>query len=401
MLSVAQRSRVPLRIGALWRVGIIGCAFVAAFCPAFVQADETADASKSRTGRGADRQLLSPEEWRRLDRAVEQGLVYIARHQLADGSFPTAADGQPGVTSLSVMAMLARGHQPGKGPYGLQMERGIDYVLNIQDPEVGSLFPERYVGGRPPRSFSGNYNHGISGVMLAEVYGMTNAIRHERIRAAISKALEYTRNQQQRPKRNRDERGGWRYVHGFERSVNDSDVSVTAWQMMFLRAARNAEFNVPEPWVHEAMGYVHRSFDVSERGFVYALGGDERYCSRGMVGAGIVCLELGGEHRAETSRAAGDWILAHSFDRYNGSWHPEDRFHYSAFYCSQAMFQLGGEYWERFFPRFLKVFVDAQHGDGSWDPESVGDTKYGNVYTTALAVLALSTPYQILPIYQR
>jgi hypothetical protein len=355
------------------------------------------------TAAATDRTTLTAEEWARLDRAVDRGLAFIARSQQRDGSFPTAFDGQPGVTSLCVLAFLARGHQPGKGPYGARIDRAIDYVLDIQDPNVGSLFPDRFGGGRPPRSFSGNYNHGISGVMLAEVYGMTDARRHERLRDAINRALRYTRSQQIRPKANPDENGGWRYVH--VQPGNDSDLSITAWQLMFLRSARNAEFNVPAEWITEAMGYVRRSFDVNERGFVYALSGDERYCSRGMVGAGIVCLELGGQHRSETAREAGNWILRHSFEPYNNSWHPEDRYHYSAFYCSQAMFQLGGEDWRRFFPRLLRVLAAAQHVDGSWDPETAngykGDVKYGMVYTSALAVLALATPYQLLPIYQR
>ena len=237
--------------------------------------------------------------------------------------------------------------------------------------------------------------------MLAEVYGMTDARRHERIRAAILRALDYTRSQQLRPRAKSRESGGC-YVH--RQPGNDADLSITAWQLMFLRSARNAEFNVPEDWVKDAMGYVHRSFDINERGFVYALSGDERYCSRGMVGAGIVCLELGGEHRSETAREAATWILNHSFEPYNNSWHPEDRYHYSAFYCSQAMFQLGGDDWRRFFP-FLRVLASAQRFDGSWDVEAAGgykgDGKYGNVYTSALAVLSLATPYQLLPIYQR
>ena len=350
-----------------------------------------------------DRMVLTPDEWSRLDRAVDRGVTFIGAKQERDGSFPTANDGQPGVTSLCILAFLARGHQPGKGPNGARINQAIDYVLDIQDPNVGSLFPDRFTGGRPLRSFSGNYNHGISGVMLAEVYGMTDARRHERIRDAITRALRYTRAQQLRPKANPDEIGGWRYVH--VQRGNDADLSITAWQLMFLRSARNAEFNVPEEWITEAMGYVRRSFDVNERGFVYALSGDERYCSRGMVGAGIVCLELGGQHRTETALEAGNWILHHSFEPYNNSWHPEDRYHYSAFYCSQAMFQLGGEDWRRFFPGLLRVLAAAQHPDGSWDLETnngyKGDRKYGNVYTTALAVLSLATPYQLLPIYQR
>jgi hypothetical protein len=228
---------------------------------------------------------------------------------------------------------------------------------------------------------------------------MTDAARHARIRAAIEKGLAYTRKAQLRPKANPAEQGGWRYIHF--RPV-DSDLSVTSWQLMFLRAARNAEFNVPREWVNEAMGYVHRSFDVNARAFVYALSGPRRYSTRGMVGAGVVCLELGGEHQSETGRMAGEWILENSFERYNQTKFNEDRYHYGAFYCSQAMFQLGGSYWHRFFPPLLEVLADAQHEDGSWDPESGDDdSEYGKAYTTSLAVLALAPPYQILPIYQR
>ena len=66
------------------------------------------------------------------------------------------------------------------------------------------------------------------------------------------------------------------------------------------------------------------------------------------------------------------------------------------------MFQLGGDYWHRFFPGLLKVLTEAQHPVGSWDVERAGsDAQFGNVYSSSLAVLALATPYQMLPIYQR
>jgi hypothetical protein len=120
-----------------------------------------------------------------------------------------------------------------------------------------------------------------------------------------------------------------------------------------------------------------------------------------MVGAGVVCLALGGEHDSETIKMAGDWILGCSFEPYNGASRSEDRFHYGAFYCSQAMFQLGGDHWHRFFPKLLRVLTENQRSDGSWALESADDGEYGNIYTTAISVLALSTPYQMLPIYQR
>jgi hypothetical protein len=359
-------------------------------------ADERDKPSASlRTARTTDRKSLSPDEWKRLDRAVDRGLAFISKGQQSNGSFLTSLEGQPGVTSLCVMALLARGHQPKKGPYGAQIDRAIDYVLDMQDPTTGALMADR------SDEIAGNYNHAIAGVMLAEVYGMTDAKRHDRIRIAVMKALDYSRKQQTRPRRNPADHGGWRYLHPSP-SGNDSDLSVTAWQLMFLRSARNAEFNVPEQWIKEAMGYVHRTFDANERGFVYALAGFRHYCTRGMVGAGVVCLALGGEHQSETAKIAGDWILHSSFASYNRGSREEDRYHFGAFYCSQAMFQLGGDYWHRFFPPLLKALTEAQHADGSWDPEwADDDSKFGSLLSTAFAVLALSPPYQMLPVYQR
>ena len=50
----------------------------------------------------------------------------------------------------------------------------------------------------------------------------------------------------------------------------------------------------------------------------------------------------------------------------------------------------------------LEQLFRTQHADGSWDKEAAADDElYGTTYTTALTVLALTPPYQILPIYQR
>jgi hypothetical protein len=394
----------------LWRAALLVVFFTPSLCVTGAEPNappaspldnkaSSADGSGDRAKPSDGRASLSRGQWSRIDRAIDRGLQFIARHQGSDGSFETQDAARPGVTGLCVLAMLARGHQPGKGRYGAQIERAVDYTLDLQDPNSGVIVASQYIGPEQGDRGAAHYDHGIAGVMLAEVYGMTDAKRHDRIRAAINSALRYTRRIQTKPKGDPNERGGWRYQHY---SWNNSDLSVTCWQLMFYRAARNAEFNVPAAWVDEAMAYVHRSFDKDERAFVYALTGKNRYTTRGMVGAGIVCLELGGEHHSETSRQAADWILKHSFSPYNNFRHVEDRYHYGAFYCSQAMFQLGGDHWKRFFPTVLEALTDAQHADGSWDVESTGnDDRYGNVYTTALAVLTLATPYQLLPIYQR
>ena len=65
------------------------------------------------------------------------------------------------------------------------------------------------------------------------------------------------------------------------------------------------------------------------------------------------------------------------------------------------MFQLGGQYWAEFYPTLVNTLLTHQSSDGSWSPERGDDACWGNAYTTALCVLALCTPNQLLPITQR
>jgi hypothetical protein len=65
------------------------------------------------------------------------------------------------------------------------------------------------------------------------------------------------------------------------------------------------------------------------------------------------------------------------------------------------MAQLGGRSWEHFF-NLVDFLLKSQAADGSWPEEPYGgDSIFGSEYTTALAVLSLTHPYQLLPVYQR
>src|SRR5439155_18077437 len=202
------------------------------------------------------------------------------------GSFPTLASGQPAITSLCVLAFLSRGHQPAHGPYGEKIGRAIDFVISCQKPD--GLFsyqvPGPYYVAREA-SATATYNHAIAGLMLGEVYGQVSGGRAKEVKQAIENALQFTRHLQVRPKDPAD-KGGWRYIR-LKPSEADSDLSVTAWQLMFLRSARNAEFNVPQGYVDEAIGYVRRLWDPSSGGFYYKFAGGRGFgASRGMAGAG-------------------------------------------------------------------------------------------------------------------
>jgi hypothetical protein len=347
---------------------------------------------------------LPPAEWAKVEGCVDRALAWIATQQEDDGSFPTRIMAQPAVTSLCVLAFLSRGHQPGTGPYGAQLNRAIDFVLSCQKPDglLCQAPPEPVFNMRGP-SYSASYDHAIAGLMLSEVFGHVTGERSKNVKLALQKALQYTRDLQTRHKKYANDHGGWRYVR-VQNAPNDadSDLSVTGWQLMFLRSARNAEFKVPQQYIDEAMEYVHRAWNEQVGMFRYEVSAAQRdRYSRGLMGSAILSLSLGGQHQSPEAQAAGDWLLAHPFHSFVEQIGGGDRFFYSTYYCSQAAAQLGGRYWTGIYPSIAGILLKIQHTDGSFPLESRNDGVFGADYSTAMAVLSLTPAYQILPVYQR
>jgi len=375
---------------------------------------------------------LSPAQWKQVEDCVDRALFWIARDQAPDGSFPAPShpEAQPAITALCVLAFLSRGHQPGFGPYGAQMDRAIDFVISCQRPDglfsyVDPGDPADFQqglrlgrGGMGPSGNAGTYDHAIAGLMLGEVFGHANAQRTKQIKEALENALQFTHDLQTRTKDAPADKGGWRYLRLRYGGAN-SDLSVTGWHLMFLRSARNAEFNVPEKYIDDAISFVHRCW-VDEDGLFHytAWGSESSSYTRGLMGSAIVSLALAGQHESPQALAAGDWLLAHPYwsygERVGSNGGSSDRFLYSTYYCSQAAAQLGGRYWKGIYPPIARVLVRNQQADGSFVAPAVvglrggrgpggggGEAQYGQAYATAMAVLSLTPAYQLLPVYQR
>ena len=84
----------------------------------------------------------------------------------------------------------------------------------------------------------------------------------------------------------------------------------------------------------------------------------------------------------------------------------QQHFFYGVYYTSQAMFQIGGDYWKwyRHLPALAaaapgRAPAAARAGCGTGCPDD--DHQAGVNYSTAMAVLALTVEYRFLPIYQR
>ena len=375
----------------------ITCAFAPQLRAPHLQAQTTDD-------------LLAPAEWQRIDTSVEHALQWLATQQQRNGSFPTLPQGQPGVTSLCVMAFVAHGHLPGEGPYGAQLQSALDFIVSCQKPN-GLIAFVGPAGKKLSRNVSHEvgstaaYNHALSALLLSEVFAMGGGDL-EKNQAVLESAIKATLEMQRWPKRRADDEGGWRYVDRYIDQY-DSDLSVTGWHLMFLRSAKNAGFEVPKEPIDNAVAYVQRCFHSDYSTFMIMAGPENRQ-SRGMAGAGILALAHSGLHDSKEARTAGDWLLKEGFANYNESrrysnarW-VDDRYHYGVFCASQAMYQLGGDYWTKFYPPTAKVILQNQSKNGAWTADShQSDGKFGNAYTTALMALTLGAPNQLLPIFQR
>jgi hypothetical protein len=316
-----------------------------------------------------------------VDQAIERAVHYLQEHQEEDGYWIDRF-GRPsvGITSMALLAMLSAGHVPGEGPLGAALDRGIHWVLEQQD-DNGLITSDVQTE---------MYHHGISTLLLAEVAGMTSRELRARVRKSVEKAVRVILRAQ---RDSGTERGGWRYHVA---QVQGSDVSVTGWQIMALRAARNIGCDVPARAIDDALAYLHRCQDPRTGGFGYTTLGDIR---ASCTGVGVLCLELCGkkEHRTEAAERGGAYLIRReSLPRWNSPF-----FFYGIYYGVQATFQLGGNYWATYRPRLHQVLLASQRSNGSWLGQSQDALFGGRHYCTAMAVLSLTVEYRFLPIYQR
>lgn len=367
--------------------------------------------------------VLDEEQWKQLGESVERGLTWLATQQKEDGSFETIDYGQPGVTAFCVMAFLAQGESPIDGNYQRQTTEAINFIADQQKPNglIAVVAPDAVpiprlivpntgtTNGRIGRAAV--YNHAISALAVCEAYGQCSPEQSTKLKPVIEKAIKATLEMQRWGNKREGDVGGWRYLNrqGIVGGPfkGDSDLSITGWQLMFLRSARNAGFDVPKESIDQAVSYVEKCYLTNENRKVHGyLVGNTKACTRAMAGAGILAMAHAGKHESEAALQSAEWILRHDFQDYNAT-EPvyndrglPDRYHYGAVICAQAMFQLGGNYWKQFFPPLVDTLLANQQPDGAWPPEKA-DRQYGSCYSTALAVLSLSVPNQMLPIFQR
>lgn len=313
-----------------------------------------------------------------VESSVERALNFLATQQRPDGWYEGGHGRSVGVVALAGMAFLSAGHTPGYGKYSSNIDRCLDYVLKSQ--KGNGLIDQ---GG------SGNglmYAHNIATLFLSECSGMLEPEKQKSLEKVLSRATELILRAQSLPK-SPNQQGGWRYSP----DSRDSDLSCSGWALMALRSAKLNGAQIPDKAIESALNYVLKNHDPKSGRFGYS---DPFGHSETLTGCGLLCLELCGMHGSESTYRAGDYILE---IREKPLYQSHEL--YGNYYNSQAMFQLGGTYWEKYADWMYHQYLGRQGEDGGWG-NGRGRGR-GDAYSTAMVLLSFTVPYRQLPIYQR
>ena len=327
----------------------------------------------------------------KVDQAIGRAIDFLISVQDKDGAVHDVNHNLTAMTSLAIMAMAAVGHQPSdETKQGAAMKKALSYVLRPDRQEV-----QGYFGGRDG---SRMYGHGITTLMLSEMLGMgVDSQMDQVIRDRCRLAVELIKRSQSFEKDPRN-RGGWRYAP----ESRDSDLSITVWQVMALRSARNAGMDVPKEMIDNAVDYIKRCYQ-SKRGpdgkpenLKSACGYEpSRTPEYAMASAGLLSLQVCGAYESPEAKGSADWLKEKKVE-YGSEW-----YFYGTYYFAQGMFQRGGDHAAHARKLVEETLLPKQGPDGSWMGQSGQERGAGKVYATSLAVLSLAVKFHFLPIYQR
>lgn len=328
-----------------------------------------------------------------VDRSVDAAIAYLVRQQNAEGWINDhGRRNENAMTALAIMAFASVGHQPtDPTPEGKALARALAFMLRPDRVDE-----KGYYGARDG---SRMYGHGICTLMLAEMMGQgLDAAQDKLIRERCQQGIDLILRSQQVHKEPRW-RGGWRYSPDSQ----DSDLSVSVWQVMALRAAKNAGLDVPSTAIADAVDYLERSYYSEQRdargrplnrksGFAYEPGGRAGFAT---TAAGLLAMCVCGQYGAPEVLGSADWLLDNP-PRWGEAW-----LMYGTYYYAQGMYQRGGDHAETARRTVEHLLLPRQNGDGWWESSHDTERGAGRVYCTSLALLSLSVKYHFLPIYQR
>jgi hypothetical protein len=335
--------------------------------------------------------------------ALDKGLQWLAKNQGAEGSWGSS---DLGLVSMGALAFMSAGHAPGRGKYGREVEKALEFIISRSKPSglLNIADAQRDI-----------YNHGLATFVLGQAHGMATS-KDRKLNRVLDSALKLIANTQ-------CEDGGWDYRA--QRQGYGHDLSLAVMQAKALRSAVDSGLEVPPEVIDSAIRSVRDHYackggrgltDAEQQKlpgqFTYSKGGGGGTIA--MAAAGVVCLQEFGQYD--------DWRIGKNMEviqaairesprpRTRDGSMPFDA--YTLYYVGQALYQVHGDYWKESYPRLRDYLVDAQVSDpnnpqshGAWRDHGargggrVGG-KDGELYATSVGCFILAIPNRYLPILQ-
>jgi len=344
--------------------------------PAFVLMPRPLDRNESA------QELMTPQ----VKEMIEKALVYLKNTQASDGSWSDGVEfnSNTGVTALASLAFMAEGSQPRVGRYGVQVDRGMEFLIK-------SFQPSSHVIAAPGNSsnkLGPMYEHALSTLALLYAWGDMpwRKVETEEILTQAVQAIVYSQL-----KELKQGGAGWRYTVGSREG--QADMSVTGNVLWVLRTAKKCGFYVKPEAVANGVKYVEQCANPDGT-FRYRFFGLHAEPSLG--GTGVIALFNHGELNHPLIPAAVKRI-DEDYRIYTINDLKARRYAiYGFFYASLAMYSQGDDHWIPFYKKVVQVLAAMQGKDGEFHDE------FGcSVYTTAMAAIILQAPLGYLPIYER
>ncbi len=322
------------------------------------------------------------------EQAVEQALDWLSSTQSADGRWDI--DGFKGVkecggagdlvnedvavTGLSLLAYLGAGYTHLADAHQETVRKALDWLLNCEK-EDGDI-----------RGAGQMYGQAIATAALCESYSLTGDAR---LLDPARRAVQFIVDAQ-------TPEAGWRYE-----PRDDSDTSVTGWQILALKSAQIAGIQVPE----QTIKWTENWLDQVRHG---AEGGLYSYKPRHavtpvMTAEGAFCQLFMAENKRNRGQAESTAYIMQNLP----AWDPKNRkVHlYYWYYATLALYLSGAQEFDAWNASLTKALLEGRRKSGpaagSWDPVGHLGARGGRIYSTAAGALCLEVYYRFLPLYKQ
>jgi hypothetical protein len=329
------------------------------------------------------------------EKAVEEGLAWIVRHQRPNGSWSLnfqeqcqaqgcpshhVLDSDTAATGLALLPLLGAGYiHTVKCRHQDAVRRGLEALVQHQQPN-GDLFT-----GPPGMAYM--YSHAIATMALCEAYGIS---RDSHLKEPARRALAFIIEAQN------PATGGWRYSPG-----QSGDTSVFGWQIFALRSGHLAGLPIPRTTLRGCSDYLNlAAADPKKITYSYLPG---RELTPVMTAEALVSRQLLGWPRTHPALIKGAGRVAAHLES------NKERNIYYWYYATQLLHNLKNKDWERWNPQVREELIKTQIKDdtcasGSWDPSHPSPDHWGEVagrlFQTSLSILTLEVYYRYLPLYR-